>query len=148
MIDVSPFVPTDLGEISLQPQQAAEMVGIAGWRDMAHVLVAAGPCWTMRFRGRVVACAGLGIHWPGRAEAWAFIAGDLPRAAWPALHRTVARGLAEAAPRLGLRRIEAACAMGWGPGARWLRMLGFELEGPLRAYGPDGRDFLRYARIA
>jgi RimJ/RimL family protein N-acetyltransferase len=85
--------------------------------------------------------------WAGRAEAWAFIAGDVPRRAWPALHRAVMRTLDSVAAELGLRRIEASCAHGWPPGRRWLLLLGFEEEGLARCYAPDGRDFWRFARI-
>jgi hypothetical protein len=48
---------------------------------------------------------------------------------------------------LGVHRVEASTAVGWLPGRRWLEMLGFECEGVMRAYGPDRRDFFRFARV-
>lgn len=148
MIDVRPFEPADLGEIQLQPQQAAEMAGMGDWRALADAVMAAGPAWTARHDGRVIACAGVGVMWPGRAEAWAFIAQGIPKRVWPALHRAVETRLGEAQRELGLRRVEASCAYGWPAGERWLRMLGFGEAHLARAYAPDGRDFWKFARIA
>jgi RimJ/RimL family protein N-acetyltransferase len=56
----------------------------------------------------------------------------------------VARRMLRNCPR---RRIQATTDPEFGPGQRWLLMLGFVQEGRLRAYTPDGRDQLMYARI-
>jgi hypothetical protein len=146
MIDLAPFEPADLVEMELQAQQVAEMAGLGDWMPAASALAAAGPCWTVRYGGRVIAAGGVRVIWQGRGEAWAFV-GDVPRRVWPALHRLVRRALDRLAADLGLRRIEAACAYGWPPGRRWLSLLGFQEEGLALAYGPDGRDFWRCARI-
>jgi RimJ/RimL family protein N-acetyltransferase len=45
------------------------------------------------------------------------------------------------------RRIEATVDVGFKQGHRWIKMLGFELEGYMRAYRPDGADMLLYARV-
>jgi len=37
--------------------------------------------------------------------------------------------------------------VGFKEGHRWIKMLGFELEGYMKAYRPDGADMLLYARI-
>jgi hypothetical protein len=33
------------------------------------------------------------------------------------------------------------------PGHRWARMLGFEQEGLMRAFGHDGSDMVMYSRV-
>lgn len=138
------FEPLDLYRIRLREGAAT----VPGWRDRGAEMLKCGPCWTAHQDGIVRACAGLVLHWPGRAGTWCIIGADMPTAAWPWLHKHVQRGLNDALHHLGLRRIEAECVLGWPPGTRWLQLLGFECEGPMRAYGHDGRDFLRYARIA
>jgi hypothetical protein len=45
------------------------------------------------------------------------------------------------------RRLEASVQQDFPEGCRWLELLGFEREGPLRAYGDDGADHWRYARV-
>lgn len=147
MLDVTPFDPADLAGLPLQPQQIAEMEKLGDWRAMGAKLQAAGPAWTGRWNGQVIMCAGLGVHWPGRAEAWAFVGAGFPRRLWPAIHRRVQQHIEDGARALDLRRLEASCAYGFAPGKRWLEMLGFGEAHLARFYGPDGRDYWRMARV-
>jgi hypothetical protein len=136
---VRPFEPLDLERIRPWRPIPAPM------RQAAAALPQAGPCWTAAHDGAVLACAGLVLHWPGRAGTWCLIGRDLPTRAWPWLHKRVARGLAELRHELALRRIEAEALTGWEPGARWLHRLGFRPEGIMPAYGHDGADYDRWA---
>jgi hypothetical protein len=147
MIDIAPFEPGDLFEIDLQPQQVAEMAGMGDWRALADAMLAAGPAWTLRHQGRVLGCGGVGVLWRGRAEAWCFLANDIPKRVWPALHRIVVRALDKAQADIPVRRLEASCAYGWPQGRRWLEMLGFGEAHLARCYSPDGADFWRFARV-
>lgn len=119
----------------------------ADWRDQGAAMLRAGPCWTAVHEGQVLACAGLVLHWRGRAGAWCAIGADFPRRAWPWLHREVAARLPMLMRELGLRRLEAEAIAGWPQGALWLRRLGFRHEGPMRAFGPDGADYDRWALL-
>jgi RimJ/RimL family protein N-acetyltransferase len=93
--------------------------------------------------GRVVLCAGLGRLWEGRAEAWALIARDIGPKGMHEAHYAVRRHLESST----LRRIEAACDAAFLQAHRWLYLLGFKYEGPLKSYTPDGRDCIRFARV-
>ena len=146
MIEVRAFEAADLVALELQPQQEMEMGALPGWRALGDMMQGAGPAWTAVLGDRTIACAGFCVHTGGRADAWCFLADGIPRTAWVALHRAVAARIPQVAV-LRVHRIEASTALGWPPGRRWLEMLGFECEGPLRAYGPDRRDFLRFARV-
>lgn len=44
------------------------------------------------------------------------------------------------------QRVEATVDVGFKQGHRWVKMLGFELEGYLKYYRPDGADMILYAR--
>jgi len=59
------------------------------------------------------------------------------------IHREVEKFLIKSP----FRRVEATVDIGFEPGVRWMKMLGFELEGYLRAYKPDGGDMLMFARV-
>lgn len=73
---------------------------------------------------------------------WAVLAEDAGRYMFR-LHRATARFL-----EIGnWRRLEASCEQGFPAGCRWLTLLGFTQEGPLLAYGEDGADHWRYARV-
>lgn len=93
---------------------------------------------------RVIACAGLAPQWEGRAIAWAYLANDLGALAMMKVHQAVLRFL-EVAP---FDRIEATVDLEFGPGHRWMRMLGFTVEAPhMPKYRPDGGDSSLYARV-
>ena len=139
---VDPFRPWDTWSIT----PAWDQPGV-DLRDMAVQAAAAGPAWTGRWDGRVIGCAGFALLWPGRAQAWCLLDIEVPRRAWLGIHRAVRERLAQA-PSLGVWRIEADAAFGFTEASRWLDMLGFEREGIARRFGPDGSDFIRFARVA
>ena len=90
----------------------------------------------------IIGCAGVVEVWEGRAVAWSLLSADSGRHFF-GIHRAV-DGFLKAAP---WRRIEATVDVGFDAGGRWIRMLGFEHEGRLRGYTPDGRDQELFARV-
>lgn len=46
------------------------------------------------------------------------------------------------------RRLEASVEKNFSAGCRWVQLLGFEMEGEMRGYGPNGETHLRYARVS
>ena len=121
----------------------------AGFPDWQAALIAAaetGPAWSALHGDQVLGCGGVSLIWPGRARCWCVLTNQIPQHCWVSVHRHVLR-LLDQTPALGVRRLEADTALGFGSGSRWLRMLGFEDEGVSRAFGPDGADFRRFARV-
>lgn len=135
------MAPIDLHRIRLTQPVPGD------WRQHGPAMLAAGPCWTALHDGTVLACAGLVLHWRGRAGTWCMISADMPRRAWPWLHKQIARRLPDAMRQLALRRVEAEALTGWQPGQRWLHLLGFQPEGTAPAFGHDGSDFDRWALV-
>lgn len=101
-----------------------------------------GLAWTAEVDGGVVACGGLLPQWENRALAWMLI-GENAGPHFAGIHRHVRQFLA----RSPYRRIEAHVDVGFAPGARWMKMLGFELEAYKKAFRPDGADMLEFVRI-
>jgi RimJ/RimL family protein N-acetyltransferase len=147
MFEITPFQTSDAVHLDPQHQQAVEMGPFPDWRAQMECLRHAGPCWTGRLDGQVIGAAGLILHWHGRASVWCMLNQGIPRRVWPAIHAAVRARIALAQTDLHLHRIEAEAAWGFLPGLRWLRLLGFEQEGLARAYGPDRRDFVRFAKV-
>lgn len=143
MIEVRDFRPEDVDGLEPPEVHVRSLEAIGDWRKMIRTSAATGPCWTALHEGRVLGVAGLGVHWEGRAEAWCLLAREVPTRLWPAIHRAALRGI-EAA---GFRRVEATAKQGFEPAGKWLRMLGFVPEGVMPAYGPDGADHMRWARV-
>jgi RimJ/RimL family protein N-acetyltransferase len=135
---VAPFHASDLCEMRLQPSQAGELVHLD---PSALELLAGGLAFTGRIDGRPVACAGIVPSAYGSGAMWAFLAAD----AGPYMLRLTRAGL-RMLEIARLRRVEANVPADFVAGCRWLPILGFELEGLMRKYGPDGSDHYRYAR--
>lgn len=101
-----------------------------------------GLAWTGIVDGEVIAIGGLVPQWENRAIAWALISKNAGKH-FIDIHREAERLFT----RSGIRRIEATVDIGFKAGHRWMKMLGFEPEGYMKAYRPDGADQILYARI-
>lgn len=96
-------------------------------------------------RHEILACAGVLELWEGRGVAWAMLADGIGSRFVP-IHKAVARYLEAASLRY--RRLEATIDIGFSPGVRWVKLLGFKLETPLmEKYLPDGGDAAMYVRL-
>lgn len=101
-----------------------------------------GLVWTVEHDGVILGIGGLEPQWENRATVFALLSDDSgPH--FKAIHSAVVEFL----DNVPYRRIEATVDVGFKQGHRWVKMLGFELEGYMRAYRPDGADMLLYARI-
>lgn len=136
------FEPAHLDRLLLQPSQAIMQPVLA---DPAYgpSLASAGPAYSAVHGDAVFACAGLIPQWHGRALAWALIAEEAG-GHMVAIHKAVRRAL----NIHHFRRVETAVASDFPQGHRWAAMLGFEREGRMRAYTPDGQDCDLYALVS
>lgn len=115
----------------------------ARFKDLAE----RGPAYTAYYRGRPVAVAGIALYWPGVGEAWAFLTRTAVTECKLSLHRAVKGTLATLVETYALRRVQAPVPAADPRRRRWIESLGFQLEGTLRLYGPDGSDFEMYSRV-
>lgn len=137
---VRPWEPDDLKRLVIQPSQAY-MRSFYDQLDLAP-LAENGWAWTGETDEGVMAIAGLAPQWENRAIAWAMLSCSI---GWDMVH--VHRKVKEFLVKAPFRRIEATVDVGFKPGHRWMKMLGFEPEGVMRAYRPDGGDQVLYARV-
>lgn len=93
--------------------------------------------------GKAIACMGLSMYWPGRAECWTLLKDKLDQDL--IVVTRMVRQVLDACP---VRRIEASVLVDYAEGHRWMRLLGFVLEaGYLEAYFPDGRAASLYSKV-
>jgi hypothetical protein len=139
-MNVIPFEPEHFQALKLQSQdlRIAPHFTAEYWQ----ALKASGPAFSGEVGGRIVACAGIATQFTGMGTMWAAVAVDA-KPSFVRLHKCALRLLQS----MQLRRIEATAEADFGPACRWLELLGFRSEGLMRAYGPDGRDHIRYARV-
>lgn len=138
---IEPLRAWHLEALELQPSQAmfGAVIHEPGYVDM---LTNSGPAFAALDGDTVLGCGGSVELWEGRAVIWALVSEH----AGPhmlGIHRAVEGYLKQ----MTHRRIEAHVEVGFNPGGRWLRRLGFVFEGVMRAYSPDGADYWLYARV-
>lgn len=139
-MNVIPFEPEHLKTLELQSAQRYMLSHIC--IEYLKGLQAVGPALSAEHEGRIVACAGVAFQGFGMGVLWAFVSHDAGRH-FVRLDRYARRILS----LTSLRRIEATTEASFAQGCRWLEMLGFENEGRMRAYGPDGQDHFRFAKV-
>ncbi len=93
--------------------------------------------------GKVLCCGGVTEYWPGRGEGWCVFTKDCKKE-FVAIFRAAA-SVFDFYPG---RRVEAAIAVNFNEGHRWIKGLGFKLDAPLlKSYLPDGGDVSLYSRV-
>lgn len=141
MIEVTKFKAEDVKSINRQRLDIEEGEDLTD----AHFQAVAQQkdTYTLRIKGRIVACFGLVMYWEGRAEAWAIIDKDCKNEFVP-LFKTIKKMIDESP----VPRIEATINKTFDQGHRWIKLLGFELEAPtMKKYGVTGHDYSLYARV-
>lgn len=139
---VRPWEPGDLERMNLQKAQDYLFEIVPSGQIDLSVLVPDGLVWTGEVDGDVLAIGGLEPIWKDRAVAFMFVSINAgPH--FKAIHKAVIDFL-DNAP---FKRIEAYVDVGFTEGSRWMNMLGFGLEGYMRAFRPDGADMLLYSRV-
>lgn len=139
-MEVREFHPYDLPALNLQFMQAVFTPTMTVEHGMA--LKEGGESFTATIDGNPIACIGLIEHWPKRRYVWAYLA-ECAKAHNRALLRAI---------RIWLRyhgtgRIETAIDPRFEASIRWAQHLGFEREGILRHWTPQGDDWLLFSRV-
>lgn len=101
----------------------------------------------IREEDRCIGAYGLIELWPGVARVWALFSSELLDSIPTVLALHVKRDL-KRAEELDLHRIEATVVASHQVGIGFLEWLGFEKEGLMRRYGPDGEDFILFAKVS
>lgn len=139
---IVPFQPGHLHSLNLQKAQASltPTLTLPGY---AEGLATAGPCYSAVDGDDVYAAAGFFPQWENRAIVWALVSESAGKH-FVKIHRAVLRSFA----LHPYRRLETCVVEGFDEGHRWAKLLGFELEGKMRSWTPDGRDAWMYSRIS
>jgi hypothetical protein len=139
-----PFKAEHLPQIAprLQPWQRemCEYFDRPGYADM---LINDGEAYTMLADGVPIACAGVQEAWSNRGIAWALITVDAGKHMC-ALTRAVKTYLDDFAK---WKRVEAYVDTRFPQGLRWIDILGFNIEGVMSNFTPDGADNFLCAKI-
>lgn len=94
----------------------------------------------------VIAVLGCSLLWPGVAEYWTILSEGIQRAPIE-FHKLVKRLTDFYFKELKLRRAYSHVKADFHAGKRWVKSLGYEFEGTMRAFGKSGEDYEIWARV-
>ena len=122
----------------------------AGAERLGYMMQYAGrleqPGWayTAVDQGEVLFCTGIVDLWPGTGEVWFIGSQEIHRK--PRKVIEYCRGaMRRCALENDLWRIQGVCRADWPSALRFAEFFGFENEGLMRRYGPEGADYYRVA---
>lgn len=143
-MNIVPFVPQHLDDISLQPGQSemAQFIGSPGYGEMLADLPGS---YSLFKNGTFLGCGGLAPQAQGKALAWCLIGTKLEGVDMIPATKIVRRQIAAS----GFRRIEAIVKEGFDQGFRWIKLLGFKCETPdgMLNWFEDGTRGYLFARV-
>ncbi len=143
MIDFIPYEPAHMALLDLQPAQLGILDRLgSGYAQDVHI---PGMSWTGMDDGLVVGCAGFIPVWNARATAWALFS-KIPPRQWPRIVRFMRSQCAQLRAK-GFRRVDATVVATFGPGIHLAHLVGMQVEGRLKAYGPQGEDHFMFASV-
>jgi len=125
-------------------KMARKSFGMA--EDIAHGLVAPGLAFTGLIDGYVIASAGIKPLWPRVGEAWIVASDNMPKKKLSVI-KLIKENFDRMIQDNNFVRVQASVRSDWLEAKRFAEFLGFEHEGIMRKYGPDGQDYFRMARI-
>lgn len=141
-MSVVPFRAEHLLRFDFQPAQR----WLADYKFVNSIVTLEGAhAWTVLDDNGPLCCGGAYELWSGRAHVWAYLSSRVSARNMVRIQR-VAFNAIEALP---FRRCEAAVEVGFKPGHRLVKSLGFQCETPepAKAYFPNGAHALLYARV-
>lgn len=116
-------------------------------KDLANHLT-----WTivdLDYMGNIneyICCGGFLMYWPGVMEGWMITSDKLPRFGKEVTVRVI-RKIEEVEKMFSLRRLQMTVRADFEIGQNWAAKLGFKREGILKKFGPEGCDYIMYARV-
>lgn len=104
-----------------------------------------GPAYTLLVNDVPVACAGIILQPWNRGEAWSLLS-SLFYSHKIKVFRAMKAGIEALIAEHRLKRVQALVNPKYQSSIDFIECFGFEFEGNLRQYGPDG-DYLMYSRV-
>lgn len=141
------YHPSHLHDLMDGPLNNGAIKNIGYMREWASELQQPGWSYTLIEHGHIICCSGIADMWPGVGEAW-FIASDkIHENARPFIRFAKGDVMKKVIEENDLWRVQAVCKSDWPEALKFARFMGFEPEGVMRKYGPEGMDYIRVAWV-
>jgi hypothetical protein len=145
-MQIVPFESWHLGLIELREHDQRAVAFGDDLVARGNAYLRSGPAYTGLHEGRVVVVAGIVKLWMGVGGGWS-LTSPLVEKFPVSFHRAVWRNILKSEENLCLHRLQITVQASHIVSQSWVERLGFQFEGVLKKYGPDGEDYLLFARV-
>lgn len=115
------------------------------WESWTKEWETAGPSYSLFVDDKIIGCGGVILFGYNRGECWMLVSSEIKK-----YKKTVFKAVKEHLDLIvktnNLRRLQTVVVADYEDGKKFIERLGFKPEGLLKKYGPNGEDFLMYAR--
>ena len=140
-----PYAEDHLVQISMNQPDVASAMPYVDVIQMVSAQARLGPSVTAFIGAKPVTCFGAYRIWSGMGEAW-MISDDAARYRPIQMTKAARYFIDIVSVYLALHRLQITVKNSDKRALRWATALGFESEGLLKKFGPDGSDFFMMAR--
>jgi len=146
MISIQPFKADHAEFILSQQLNFNELYLKPEHRKYALYLQQMGMSFTAFAQNKPIAAGGIYLLWENVAEGWVMATNEV----WN-YKLGMARHFKKKTDVLietnKIKRLQTSVKADFWHGQKFAKWMGFEKEGLMKHYGPDGSDYIRYARI-
>ena len=104
-----------------------------------------GPGFSLYRDDQLVGCGGLYLLWPGVSEAWLLVT-DLTYC-YPLAFTKAVKNILDSSFLQGMRRVQATVNVLDKRALKFLKFLGFEIEGYMPQFGPKSENHYMMGRL-
>lgn len=140
------YEPDHLRQLMSGPLNSGAPENIGYMTDYAEQLQQPDWSYSVVHNNDLVLCCGIVPMWRGVGEVW-FIAGQMIHKHKIPFIRFAREKMEEVIEANDLWRVQGVCKVGWPAALRFAQFMGFEEEGVMRRYGPEGADYYRISWV-
>ena len=116
------------------------------WEEQARIIEESGQALTVFIDDEPAMCVGIIDIWEGLGEVWIVVSDAIQ-----SRPVSVARGMRELLDGYfeqgGYRRIQSNVRADWDTARLFAEFVGMKEEGMMPSFGPEGADYVRYAKV-
>jgi hypothetical protein len=143
---IVPFRPSHADKIELNDRELYYEGYCPNYRAMLRRTAEAGLSWTGVYNEKVVVCFRGSTVWPGVGEAWLLSSPSVSDHALSVV-RSSRMIFADIFKTEAFSRVHISVDSANDSAFKFAKALGFEVEGIMRQFGPDGSNYYMMARI-
>lgn len=140
------YKPEHLHELMAGRLNSGAPENIGYMKEYAEELQHPDWSYSVIHNGHLVLCCGIVPMWAGVGEVW-FIASNLIHTHKIPFIRFARQKMMEVVEANSLIRVQGVVKVGWDTALRFSKFMGFETEGIMKKYGPEGADYYRISWI-